>query len=181
MAIRERRPRGKLPVPKPDSSDADLYLPTDRNHITDKYPKTKQSPWLVERLVKSLAKRRDYIRDRQRHMKELKSPVNHEGDNQSVTDRRKASSTIATTFVDPAVAPPPPPELLEGARVRRLSMAWTKVTTLATRPGADGDDEFYVPDLSNLIFNGVQLQYDEMFECPFCRGIIEIGKYVDWS
>lgn len=149
----------------------------------DKYPKTKQSPWLVERLVRSFANRREYILDRQRHMKGLKSPVNHEVDNQSVTnrDREKSPSTVATTFEDPAAAPSPPPEPLKGPRVRRLSMAWSTVTTLATRPGADGDDEFYVPDLSNLIFNGVQLQYGEIFECPFCRVIIEKGNYVDWS
>ena len=181
MVIRERRPRGKLPALKPDSSDADTYLQIDQNHITDKYPKTKQFPWLVERLVNSLAKRRDYIRDRQRHMKGLKSPVNLEEDNQSVVDREKAPSTIATTFVDPAIAPLPPPVLVEEPRVRPLSIAWSTVTTLATRPGADGDDEFYVPDLSDLVFNGVQLQYNELVECPFCRGIVEMRNYADWS
>ncbi|KAH6716453.1 hypothetical protein BKA61DRAFT_343041 [Leptodontidium sp. MPI-SDFR-AT-0119] len=158
MAIRERRPQGKLPARKPVSADADLYLPRDRNHITDKYPKTKHSPWLVERLVNSIAKRRAYILDRQRHMEGLKIPVNYERDSQSVIDRERALSTIATTFEDPAVAPPPPPEHLEGHKVRRSSMAWSTVTTLATRPGPHGDEEFYVPDLSNLVFNGVQLQ-----------------------
>jgi hypothetical protein len=180
MAIRQQRPRGKLPLPKLDPSDQDPNL--DIRHVTDKYPKTKESPWLVERLVKFIAKRREYILFLQQHQKRLEAPDDYRADAQSLFDHREAPSTIATTYEDPAAAQPDmSSQPTEGARIRRASSVWSKATTLATRPGADGDEELYFPELSNLVFKGVQLQYDEPFVCPFCQTAQNVGNYSEWS
>lgn len=57
MLIRQQKPRGRLPMP-----DGSLRHDPDQDirHIKDKFRKTKDTPWLAERLGRFISERQDF-------------------------------------------------------------------------------------------------------------------------
>ncbi|KAK1770845.1 hypothetical protein QBC33DRAFT_566309 [Phialemonium atrogriseum] len=170
MLIRRHRPRGRLPgeaqLPEQDAS-------IDIRHVKDKYAKVKESPWLAERLGRATAKRRWWILYRQSHHRRLADQ--NEGSTEGAeTESRMAASTLATTYDESHGGLD---DHLE--RLARVSLM-TQATSFATAFGSDEDGELRVPDLTRLVFNGIRLDYNDIFECPFCRAMQLVSSEREW-
>lgn len=170
MLIRRHRPRGRLPgetqLPEQDAS-------IDIRHVKDKYAKVKESPWLAERLGRATAKRRWWILYRQSHHRRLADQ--NEGSTEGAeTESRMAASTLATTYDESYGGLD---DHLE--RLARVSLM-TQATSFATAFGSDEDGELRVPDLTRLVFNGIRLDYNDIFECPFCRAMQLVSSEREW-
>ena len=57
------------------------------------------------------------------------------------------------------------------------------ILTSATSFVSDVDQNVGVriPDLSNMILEGVSLQYGHVFECPYCRTIQKVENRFEWK
>ncbi|TGJ79342.1 hypothetical protein E0Z10_g9424 [Xylaria hypoxylon] len=91
MLIRRERPKGRFPNPQ-------NFVPrehsTDITHVRDKFPKLAHSPWLMQRLGNAITLRREALRYRQLHRKELAAQPRSD----DVSDN--LSGIVATTFVE---------------------------------------------------------------------------------
>lgn len=38
-----------------------------------------------------------------------------------------------------------------------------------------------IPDLADMVLDGVQLNYGEPIECPYCRTIQNLGNRYEWK
>lgn len=174
MLIRQQRPRGRLPVPDTlPRQDPSL----DIRHVKDKFTKTKDSPWLAERLGKSITERRDFILYRQAHQHRMRG--SHEDSTEGAFNvSEPAPSTVATSYKNvPEISLNPVDELESFSRLSTR----TGETSFATALSGDEGDELRIPELTRLVFNKVQLQYNEEFECPFCRTIQIVSTYPGWK
>lgn len=169
MLIRQQRPRGRLGIPN-NIPRRDPFL--DIRHVTDKFEKAKELPWLAERLGKAISERRNYILYRQAHQAPLATSSADRPDMLQNADQ-KAPSSFATTF-EP-VAFDNDVETLENAD--RLSTK-TGVTSFLTIHRDSSNDELEVPELTRLILYKVPLDYNEEFECPFCRTIQIMSNFI---
>ncbi len=43
-----------------------------------------------------------------------------------------------------------------------------------------GESDLCIPDLSDMILDGVALQYGELFECPYCRTVQNAANQIEW-
>jgi hypothetical protein len=162
ILIRRRRPRGRLP--ELDTLNLDPGL--DIRHVKDKFPKTTQSPWLAERLGICIARRREIMQYRQLHSERLGK---RQDDEEVGSVREYPASTKATTY-DGTID------------LERLSMkpSFRTTTTTFSAFGTNGTEGLSVPTLTDITFNGVELKFDEEFECPYCRTIQVIETQNGW-
>ncbi|KAI1122046.1 hypothetical protein F5Y10DRAFT_83158 [Nemania abortiva] len=167
ILIRRRRPRGRLP--ELDTLNLDPGL--DIRHVKDKFPKTMQSAWLAERLGICMARRREIIQYRQLHSDRLGK---RHDDEDAYSIMENPASTKATTYEDIL-----DPNSLDS---KRLSMkpSFRTTTTTFSAFGTNETGGLSVPVLTDIKFNGVELEFDEEFECPYCRTIQVMETQNDW-
>lgn len=175
MLIRRLRPRGKF-------GQLSLFQASADNHrdivtVIDKFPKAKQAPWLAERLGKANDQRRQFFSYRQQHRGQLGNIAKSEefsSGNDNATLR--AATTVATTFEESGSGPSKPQD---------IELDQKSVVTAATSFVSDFDDRGqmgrHVPELPDLTLDGVQLGYNELLECPYCRTIQSITDRVAWK
>lgn len=162
--LRRMRPKGRLPkltdfVPSETSPDI--------KHVEDKFPKVRQSPWLAQRLGNAITKRRLIIQYRQSHRQKLSeaSPMQDE-----TNASARAQSTLATTFQEGKQ---------QGMTEQESRHSiFTSATSFVSSYGEDLGRR--IPDLPDMVLNGVQLQYGEPIECPYCRTIHEVADRNQW-
>lgn len=169
MLVRRQRPRGRLPV-------LDNFTPVesspDISHITDKFPKMKNTPWLAQRLGNQVTRRREIIRYRQHHREGLANI----GDNKRTG--RDDTATFATTFQEI--------ESLGTAIAKGKEVATSRMSVFTSGTSYLSDEDStstgrHIPDLPDMRLDGVQLQYGERFECPYCRTIQEVNNRLEWK
>jgi hypothetical protein len=145
--------------------------------VTDKFPKLRQMPWLADRLGRATDQRRQFFAYRQQHRGQLENISNRKeylsgNDNATLG----AATTLATTFEESNDGPSEPPDV----HLDRLS-----VVTTATSFVSDFDDsghmDRYIPELPDMILDGVPLGYDEPIECPYCRTTQTFTSRLTWK
>ena len=168
MLIRRDRPKGRVPI---ELSASEPEPDLDIRHVRDKFPKVKASTWLAERLGRAIAQRRHFITYRQSHHQRL---TGEDDDPIGVTDDA-TPSTLATTYKSADDSDGPTIDL----NLSRLSIT-TGATSFLTAIDENGNEQLEVPRLTRLVLNGIQLQLDEHFECPFCRTIQFCSTEIEW-
>ncbi|RYP78484.1 hypothetical protein DL771_000437 [Monosporascus sp. 5C6A] len=148
----------------------------------DKFPKAKQKPWLVRRLGNATARRRRDIQYRQTHRTALAKQQDEQAtmsdDSHTVTTGLSTNvTTVATTFEE---QPRDLPEFELPQAVNRLSVM-TSATSFVSNFEEEANMGRRVPDLSNMILDGVQLEYGQPFECPYCRTIQMAAYRLEWK
>lgn len=138
----------------------------DVSHVQEKHGKSKrQQRWLIERLGKSITRRRQFLKYREEHHLKLAqdwdvvAPKDEEG--QEVA--RTVALTKATTFV---VLQPLPGTGQDGSDLGSLG---TQTSYAATAIGeSDTQPRLTAPNPPKNAFEGVPFQYGEPFQCPYC-------------
>ncbi|KAI8711311.1 hypothetical protein NCS52_01507100 [Fusarium sp. LHS14.1] len=162
--IRRRRPRGRLL--KPDGF-VSLENSPDIKHVEDKFPKVRSTPWLALRLGNAITQRRQMIQYRQSHRDRLATVVSKD---LAEGTQSKIPGTVATTYEEGVQGES------SGRRDRR-SM-FTSETSFISWYGNDLGRR--IPDLPDMVLEGVQLGYREPIECPYCRTIQVLANRAEW-
>lgn len=175
ILIRRLRPKGKI-------GEISSFQPSPDHHrdtvtVIDKFPKTKQALWLAERLGSANDQRRQFFAYRQQHRGQLNIKSKRQevlSGNDDVTLR--AATTVATTFEDGDGGP---------SETRDNELDRRSVITTATSFVSDFDDRGqmgrHVPELPDMTLDGVQLGYEELIECPYCRTIQSFTDRLTWK
>lgn len=171
MLIRRQRPKGRLPI-------LDNFTPSesspDISNVTDKFPKARSTLWLAKRLGNEVTRRREIIRYRQHHRESLANKDNK----RSAHAGRSDTATLATTFQE-AESSGAASQVQQEAVSSRMSV-FTSGTSYLSQDDGEGMGR-RIPDLPDMTLDGVQLQYDEPFECPYCRTIQEVKNRLEWK
>lgn len=181
ILIRRQRPKGRLPA-------LDDYHPADQSpdisNVIDKFPKSRQLPWLAKRLGNATTQRRQLIQYRQLHRERLAkqnrqvATLDIGGDDSTTISGTVVASTFATTFEEGDFGYSEE-QLGSETMKNRIS-----VLTSATSFLSVGENESMgrrIPSLSDMILDGVQLDYGREFECPYCRTIHIVFDRFEWK
>jgi hypothetical protein len=140
--------------------------------LADRFPKMeRRQPQLLHRLVLGYAHRRAWIHDRQRR------PLRSLGDitmADSTDHPDDQSSKLATTYYEESSKK----DALKDTTEVMSTISQTTSFASACREGDDGELNF--PDLEKMEFHGKMLQYNEPFQCPFCRDLQLVETESDW-
>jgi hypothetical protein len=170
MLIRRQRPKGRLPNPEHFVSKE--HSP-DITHVRDKFQKLIHSPWLAKRLGNAITMRREALRYRQLHRKELAA----QPDSNELPDH--VSKIVATTYVE-SVHDRDEPRINLPSHEDHTSVFTSATSFMSSYSNLDELGP-RIPDLSDLILEGVPLQYGESFECPYCRTIQIVANRLEWK
>jgi hypothetical protein len=151
--------------------------------VGDKFPKVKQNPWLLQRLGNATTQRKEIIQYRQSHRGSLAGKGKGKdtlaaGDLETNdgADPSTEVQTLATTFEEASVYG-------GGVPVQRAverQSVFTSATSLVSDFGEEAMGRS-VPDLSDMVLDGVRLGYGIPFECPYCRTIQTAANRIEWK
>lgn len=168
MLIRRQRPRGRLP----ELEGIALESSPDISYLTDKYPKAKSNIWLARRMGNNITLQRRHIQYRQHHRESLaKRDVRRSAHVDTTT-------IVATTFQEedsPSGTQQTPPD-----EDRSLISVFTSTTSFLSLEDGTTMGRF-IPHLSDMVLDGIQLEYGEPFECPYCRTIQNVTNRYQWK
>jgi len=87
------------------------------------------------------------------------------------------ATTIATTFEEASTvhAEPFQPPLSDRQSI------FTSATSFVSDYDESQSMGRKIPDLSDMVLDGVQLEYGEVFECPYCRTIQMVMNRFEWK
>ncbi|KAM0387708.1 hypothetical protein ACHAQC_010354 [Fusarium culmorum] len=167
ILIRKQQPRGRLL----NLDDFTLESSQDITYVADRFPKAKSNLWLARRLGNNISKQRKVIQYRQEHRASLAKESEQPGVGDTAT-------VVATTYheMDNVESLNQVPKGVTGSGMS----AFTSATSFQSL----GDEEGIgrpIPDLSDMTLDGVQLQYGEPFECPYCRTIQVAANRYEWK
>ena len=178
MVIRREarhRENAESVLPAPPAPGDDPSVDNHRKHITDKFEKIRDQPWLQQRLLQAFVQQRGRIIENQRRQRNS-HPARHDGvlstgpeGEGTVTEASVAASTYEERSIDFADDGP-----------RAAASMQSRATSFASVVDIDDDGRVLLPDLEQLIFHGVYLSYDEPFDCPFCRSLVEVRNQEEW-
>ena len=168
MLIRRQRPRGRLP----DFEEIALESSPDISYLTDKFPKAKSSLWLARRLGNHITRQRRLIQYRQHHRESLAKR------NIKNSDSADAATIVATTFQEEGNASGTN-QTPQDADNSRMSIFTSATSFLSLEDGTVTGRS--IPNLSDMTLDGLQLDYGEPFECPYCRTIQNVGNRYEWK
>lgn len=181
MLIRRLRPRGKFR--QLTSFQSSITAQRDIVTIIDKFPKTKETLWLADRLGRATDQRRQFFTYRQQHRSQLGNVSKRKGtleSDDSIT--LGAATTVATTFDEGNDSNASQSRLFEPGD---LQLDRGSLITSATSFVSDFDDSGHmgrrIPELSDMTLDGVQLDYNEPIECPYCRTIQTFTNRQTWK
>ena len=128
--------------------------------------------WLARRLGNNITRQRRFIQYRQHHRESLakrdvKGP-----------DPTDAATIVATTFQEEG-NPSATNQTPQDADNSRMSVFTSATSFLSLEDGITTARS--IPDLSDMVLDGVQLEYGEPFECPYCRTIQNVGNRYEWK
>ncbi|VTO85334.1 unnamed protein product [Fusarium graminearum] len=167
ILIRKQQPRGRLL----NLDDFTLESSQDITYVADRFPKAKSNLWLARRLGNNISKQRKIIQYRQEHRASLAKESEQPGVGDTAT-------VVATTYheIDNLE--------LSDQVPKGVSSSGMSAFTSATSFQSLGDEEGMgrpIPDLSDMTLDGVQLEYGEPFECPYCRTIQVAANRYEWK
>ncbi|KAM5349250.1 hypothetical protein ACJ41O_005757 [Fusarium nematophilum] len=152
--------------------------PRDVVTVTDKFPRVRQRTWLAQRLGNAIGQRRQYFEYRQQHRQRLASHGSEK--NISLDDGEPgvdAATTIATTFEENLDGEP--------SAARQLLLDRRSIFTAATSLVSDYDENQEmgrrIPDIPDMVLDGLQLDYGIPVECPYCRTIQTFANRLEWK
>ncbi|KAK4194234.1 hypothetical protein QBC40DRAFT_270261 [Triangularia verruculosa] len=93
------------------------------------------------------------------------------------------SSIAATTMEDISVIINPKEEMVlesEATIGPQAGSSRSETTSFASAVTETDGGELEVPDLTDLVVHGTRLEYDELFECPFCGRFDTVGTRHEW-
>ncbi|VUC31853.1 unnamed protein product [Clonostachys rosea] len=165
MLIRRDRPKGR----RLDARRLVLVDKTaDITYVEDRFPKLRQKPWLAQRLGEAISYRREFIRYRQAHRQKLQTRSDLYTSNED-------SKTLATTFKEVdwnggQNVPSSQGNVMEPVnRIREDKSIFSAGTSYVSAETTTS--ELRIPDLSNMILDGIRLDYGQHIECPYCRTV----------
>lgn len=159
MLVGQDRPRGRIGSHK-QSQSATNNRP-DIVNATDKFPTLHNRRWIAERLGNLVAQRREYIRYRQSHRRNL---AHYSVPGQDPTESHIATkaTTKATTFYE--LIGHDSPRDMSYVETRSFVSVATSFTT--TSEGISGSGR-KIPELADMWLDGDQLGYSTYIECPY--------------
>ncbi|KAM5378123.1 hypothetical protein ACJZ2D_004581 [Fusarium nematophilum] len=173
VLIRRMRPKGRI-----RGLDDAPENPRDVVTVTDKFPRVRQRTWLAQRLGNAIGQRRQYFEYRQQHRQRLASHGSEK--NISLDDGEPgvdAATTIATTFEENLDGEP--------SAARQLLLDRRSIFTAATSLVSDYDENQEmgrrIPDIPDMVLDGLQLDYGIPVECPYCRTIQTFANRLEWK
>ncbi|ESU18230.1 hypothetical protein FGSG_11383 [Fusarium graminearum PH-1] len=157
ILIRKQQPRGRLL----NLDDFTLESSQDITYVADRFPKAKSNLWLARRLGNNISKQRKIIQYRQEHRASLAKESEQPGVGDTAT-------VVATTYheIDNLELSDQVPKGVSSSGMSAFTSA-TSFQSLGNEEGMGRP----IPDLSDMTLDGVQLEYGEPFECPYCRTI----------
>ncbi|KAK4160462.1 hypothetical protein QBC43DRAFT_373017 [Cladorrhinum sp. PSN259] len=170
MLVRRHRPRGRDPNILTQDGPSTPDDPLDSRHVCDLFPHVRSKQWLVSRLSRAITQRREYIKYRERHRRSLGKVISDDSEGLEATSND--TGTLATTFVQE--------DSEERPQAKAYSVFTSKTSLISFRDDEDGDG-LTVPELSDMVLDGRRLEYDEPFECPFCRTIQTVSDRLEWK
>lgn len=182
LLIRRLRARGKFRQLSSFRSSA--IHQRDIVTVMDKFPKAKQTPWLAEKLGRATDQRRQFFMYRQEHRRRLGNMSKAKGSSGGDDITLETATTIATTFEEGADYSPSQPRQSSpksaGLQTDRRSIV-TAATSFVSDFDSSGEMGRHIPELREMILDGVQLDYDEPAECPYCRTIQTFTNRLSWK
>ncbi|KAK5993589.1 Serine/threonine-protein phosphatase 6 regulatory ankyrin repeat subunit A [Cladobotryum mycophilum] len=165
IIIRQLKPRGR----EVKSRDLPPLDPSpDIMHIGDKFSKSRATPWLMEKLGRAIVERRDFFRQQKaRREKQL------------ATETQDPIDQGATTFQgeDELLPLSSKPDQIYEESVA----SYATETSRATSTGGMDDEALRVPDPPYILPNGMEFEYGEPFECPYCLNIQTVKNRSRWK
>ncbi|KAL5328075.1 hypothetical protein ACEPPN_005783 [Leptodophora sp. 'Broadleaf-Isolate-01'] len=138
----------------------------DISHVDSKFGSSKRSSdWLIQRLGKSITRRRQYLTYRKNHHDKLSKDWDEPPKEVVVLEEEeKAPQTLAltkaTTYVEALPAPPK-----DGSEVGSFE---TETSYQQTVAGETEDHILTVPSPPAEAFEGVPFEFGHPFQCPYC-------------
>jgi hypothetical protein len=136
----------------------------DIGHVKEKHGTAKGSKdWLLERLGKAITRRRQFLKYRVEHHKNLSSGWDEEEEEKGIDKPEKTiASTKATTFIAN--------ENVHEKEGSDMGGSFGSLTSYeATAAGGEGvSNKLTVPPHPKLAFPGVPFEFGEPFQCPYC-------------
>lgn len=151
----------------------------DISNVMDKFPKAKSSLWLAQRLGNEVARRREIIRYRQLHRESLASGHKQQSGHHGFGDTATLTDTIVATTYQETNCFEPAPQAGQNMVNSQMSIFTSATSLLSLDEGETMGRR--IPDLSDMSLDGVQLQYGEPFECPYCRTIQMAENRSEWK
>ena len=167
----------------------------DQNHIWEKYPCVRKSPWLIERIGKANAKRRQYFLYREKHREKLSQGVI--GDTKPTHDRDLPKSVRGTPTHNVETEFHSQPSGQRSRETLPSTAATTLIlktnsnidlnvnegdsdngqsmTSFATSVGEGSDNVVHFPPQPDASINGKE------FECPYCWTIVSVKNWQAWK
>lgn len=163
IILRRHRPRGRTP----NITFEPIMNSQDITNVGDKFPKAKGNPWLLQRLGNAVSQRRNFIQYRQKHRPDL---FEDKGKHLQHTTSSKATTFSEDSGESGLLGP-----------MRALSLHGS-ATSFASDHDTVGEARgLRVPNLTEMIIDGVSLGYEERFECPYCRTICSVRDRYEWK
>jgi hypothetical protein len=141
----------------------------DIGHVKEKYGRARYSKtWLLERLGKSITRRRQFLKYRtEHHEKMIRMGDDNEGNEKAEkTARTVIASTKATTFVGEGHT------VLQNIKTAGSEMGNSAGSQTSYDPTVFGNDDapamLTVPPPPKMAFPDVPFNYEEPFQCPYC-------------
>ncbi|CAI6047217.1 unnamed protein product [Clonostachys chloroleuca] len=161
MLIRRDRPKGR----RLDSRRlVSLDKTADIIYVEDRFPKLRQTPWLAQHLWEAISYSREYICYRQTHRQRLQRTTDLSAPNDD-------TQTLATTFKE---------NRMDSANESYENQSVFSAGTSHVSTGTN-TSELRVPDLSNMILDGIRLDYGQYLECPYCRTVQKPLDRHEWK
>ncbi|CAH0044981.1 unnamed protein product [Clonostachys solani] len=175
MLIRRDRPKGR----RLDSRRlVSLDKTADITYVEDRFPKLRLTPWLAQRLGEAISYRRESIRYRQTHRQKLQTMSDLSAPNED-------AQTLATTFKEVNWNGDQNQSLFQENSVESGNKSHENKSILSagtSHVSAEANTaELRVPDLSNMILDGIRLDYGQHIECPYCRTVQKPLNRHEWK
>ncbi|KAG9233737.1 hypothetical protein BJ875DRAFT_441949 [Amylocarpus encephaloides] len=150
-------------------------------HVVEKHGSSSEdNKWMLERLGKAISRRRQYLSDREEHHGKL----SRDWYETHATDEKKEAKTIAstkaTTFIESG-------SVLKGDIIRQTqprdeaSSVGFQTPYDATMYEADANIKLTVPQPPKMAFEGVEFEFGEPFQCPYCRTEQMVKSKAAWK
>jgi hypothetical protein len=154
----------------------------DIGHVREKHGSAKRSTaWLVERLGKSITRRRQYLNYRKDHHEKLSRDWDEDTKEIEPEEDEKPEKTIAETKLTKAttfVAACAPPEK-DGSEAGGSFGSQTSYED--TVMGDAAKNRLTVPRYPTMAFEGIPFEYGEPFQCPYCYTEQTVKSRADWK
>jgi hypothetical protein len=138
----------------------------DIGHLREKHgPAKRSSDWLLERLGKSITRRRQYLIYRKGHHDKLAAEWGEDTKDIEENEHEKTIAetqhTKATTFIAMKVVPDKDGSEVGGSFSSKTSYEATVV-------GEGAEHKLSVPQHPTMAFDGIPFEYGKPFQCRYC-------------